>query len=955
MSKNKKMENKNLKIVGIGASASGLQALETFFSNCPIDSGFSFIVIQHLSPDFKSMHLSLLARKTDIPVSVTEDSMEIEPNHIYLIPENKNIILRDDKLQLLDRAPIHALNLPIDIFFNSLASEKKENAIGIILSGSGSDGTKGAAAIKEAGGVIFAQNPNESGFSGMPLSVINANLADFVLNVGEIPNDLLYYLNDTVKIKKKEEEIVVDEILEILKNETKYDFSAYRRQTLNRRIIKRKKINKLNKIRDYQTFLEKNESEQDILVNEFLIGVTSFFRDKTYFQTLKEKVIPSIIAQKKEGDIIKLWTIGCDTGEEAYSLAILMKEALKLSNKNLDFKIFATDINVKAIEKASKGFFGQNIATDIEPEYLAKYFKAKEDGFAVQSHLRKHIVFSIHDILHNPPFNKMDLVSCRNLLIYFQDSAQAKTIKSILYSLNLNGYLFLGSSESLGGFSKHFEIIDRRAKIFTKRLDLDNTKSHYDIFSTKIDKLPSKKLPEFASELTAEFTKKLALVTNSVCICINENIQVLEAYGNLRMIGSLPLEGFSTNLLKLLPKEFHIPIATSIRILSKSTNGPEVIKKVIPFNSNGNPYIAKIIFDRFDQRSYPHEKFYIIAIKVEESAVENISLPISDQDAVSDVEIQQLQNLLEDTRENLQLTIEELESSNEEAQATNEELVSSNEELQSTNEELQSVNEELYTVNVELQEKNIQLLELNSDIENLINSSHIATLFLDTRLHIRRFSPSLTKIINLRESDIGRSITNFSLPDSRLLNDVNDVNQNNTIHRKEILVNKKTWYIQEIHSYVSSDEKTRGTVINYTNINELKQVSLEIEEKSNFLHQILQVVPKNIFLFDLEKNQMIFSNFEISPPISYTPEELYKMEEKILETIVHPDDLESLKAHHNMMKKVPKDETHTIQYRIIKKDKGISRVESLDKPFEIDEDGTVKSILGFMTQVDEKL
>jgi two-component system CheB/CheR fusion protein len=575
--------NNNLKIIGLGASASGLQALEAFFTNCPIDTGLSFVVIQHLSPDVESMYSSLLARKTEIPISVATESMEIESNHIYLIPTKKNIIVKDGKLQLVKRASTHELNLPIDLFFYSLAKEEEERAIGVILSGSGTDGTKGAAAIKEAGGVIFVQNPEESGFDGMPLSVIQAGLADSVLNAEQIPNELLSYFDYANKIDKKGQELIIDSILQTLKKETKYDFTAYRKQTINRRIAKRQSINKFEKLAYYQNYLEETEEEQLILVNEFLIGVTSFFRDKTHFKALKEEVLPKIIATKKKGETIKLWVIGCATGEEAYSLAILLEECLNHNRKNIKYKIFATDINVTAIDKASKGFFGPNIIADIQPEHLAKYFIKKAGGFAVQPHLRKNIIFSNHDILHNPPFNKMDLVSCRNMLIYFQDSAQERTIQSILYALNLNGHLFLGSSESLGNYSRYFEVTDRRGKIFNKKLEYDSSQNVQEIFATKIDRLPSKKLPEFASELTVQFTKKLALVTNSVCICVNENIQILEAYGSLRLIGTLPFEGFSTNLLKLLPKEFQVPITTAIRTLSKSEKEVTALSKAVNF------------------------------------------------------------------------------------------------------------------------------------------------------------------------------------------------------------------------------------------------------------------------------------------------------------------------------------------------------------------------------------
>ncbi|MFT6738931.1 MAG: two-component system CheB/CheR fusion protein [Paraglaciecola sp.] len=428
----------------------------------------------------------------------------------------------------------------------------------------------------------------------------------------------------------------------------------------------------------------------------------------------------------------------------------------------------------------------------------------------------------------------------------------------------------------------------------------------------------------------------------------------MEAYGSLRLIGTLPFEGFSTNLLKLLPKEFQVPITTAIRTLSKSDKEVTALSKVINFTAQGERHIAKVVFDRIDQRTYPHEKFYLIAIKIKEPTADQTTLPVLESQMASGMEIQQLQNLLKETRENLQLTIEELESSNEEAQATNEELVSSNEELQSTNEELQSVNEELYTVNAELQEKNIQLLELNSDIENLINSSHIATLFLDDRLHIRRFTPSIKNIIDLRESDIGRSITNFALPNKDFLNEIRAVSNGKKIIRKEIITKNRTWFLQEIRSYTAEGEGKKGTVINYTDITEFKRISNDSEEKTKFLHEIFELSPNNIYIYDLETQETIFSNSSTTELVGYTSEELSKMEDKVLETVVHPEDIRKVQANHRKMRTAKENEVHTVQYRLIKENEETKWVESVNKPFEINEDGTVKTIIGIATILEKR-
>ncbi len=946
-------------IVGIGASAGGLEALEAFFSNCPNDTGIAFVIVQHLSPDYKSMMPSLLARHTKMPVNVTENTDAILPNHIYLIPGNKNLIVNNGKLELLDRAPSNQLNLPIDLFFESLAKEKQEKAIGVILSGTGSDGTRGGKFIKEVGGTLFVQDPETIRFDGMPLSAIENGLADYVMAASEIPNELINFVHfPNAKANWEMKNIfndsdAIDEILRIIRSNTGYDFLPYRRQTLTRRIIKRLKINKLEGLKEYIELLESDITEQRTAVDEFLIGVTKFFRDPKVFKVLEKRVIPAIIKNSyKNRQDIKAWSVGSSSGEEAYSIAILIEEAMEQLGMPLSYKVFATDIDAQAIEAGSKGIYKKDIMSDIPNALLGKYFINKKNGYQIKPEVRKNIIFSKHDILQNPPFNKMDLISCRNMLIYLNNKAQKKALASLHFALRKNGFLFLGSSESLGPISRSFEQIDRKAKIY-KNIDTSNR-----VFRDKEDLEMYTFFPKINTK-SATLKEKLGFYigqdlvdeVGAACVFVDDKFDIVHAKGNLNRYIVLPEDGFSNNIMSILPSSLNIPISTSIRSINSGKYENKYVTKEVQHIVGEERIKLKVRVSALPS-TVQNTTFLISILEVGKTIfkIGETGTDASTEDVLKyQQEIKELRQALDDARENLQLTVEELETTSEEIQATNEELIASNEELQSTNEELQSVNEELHTVNAELQEKNVELLELNSDMENLINSTNIGTIFLDKKCHIRRFTPAIAQQLHLRDADIGRSVSDFSWSNSNLEEDVKKVLQTLQPVRKEIQTKEGIWFLEQILPYRTQDDVIKGVVVNFINIDSLKTAIKEKEQVNHFMGQVTNLSPGVIYVYDLEKETTTFASESIYHILGYSEDQLQKMGSKALEKIVLPAYVSALKAHGEYMKTVKDNESGFVEIQVKDASDNIVWLSIIDKVFERNNKGEVTKLIGFAT------
>ena len=760
-------------VVGIGASAGGLEAIQHLFDNVPNDTGMAFIIIQHLSPDFKSLMPELLAKHTKMQIFTAEDKQTIQPNCVYLNQRNKNLHIKGRELYLLDKGPKHNLNLPIDIFFHTLGEEYKEKSVGVILSGTGSDGSRGIKTIKEGGGNVIVQDPITAQFDGMPNSSIATNLVDYILPPEKIIEALFKYPNKRLEITedgqdKKSNDVIFYHILEEVQKISGIDFRLYKRNTLVRRLEKRMNINNIEELYDYLTYLKSNHKEKETLKQDFLIGVTSFFRDTEAFESLKNNVIPEICKHKKDNDPIRIWTPGCSTGEETYSIAILLDEHIRANKYNFDFKIFATDVDSIAINKAGTGNFQINIGNEVEKKYLERYFFKAGEKMQIIKRIREKIVFSNHNILKDPPFIRMDLITCRNMLIYFDNKAQARIMHHFQFALNKFGYLFLGNSESLGVVSKLFKTIDAKWKIYQNISDTKHiqTSSNPENKITTFTYKPTNQTipqPEFRFKENPEtvFHKYLSKKHSPASIFIDADYNLLFIKGDAGKRLSHSEGMFQNNLLKMVNPEVASIIRNSIRRLEREKK--DIYVQNIVNKNEDQLYTFDLSFHKPTSLDNLHG-IYLIQFS-EEKSIEKESpiivqnLPI---DEISKQRFDDLENELKSTKMELQNVVEELETSNEELQSSNEELMASNEELQSTNEELQSVNEELYTVNSELQQKNNELQTVNDDTSNLLDSTKIGTLFLNSDLRIRKFTPALQKHFNLKEEDIGRPISSFA-------------------------------------------------------------------------------------------------------------------------------------------------------------------------------------------------
>ena len=839
-------------VVRIGASAGGLEALKEFFGNLPDeDTGAAYIVVQHLSPDYKSMMSELLAKHTNLPIFEVSDSIVIEPNAIYLMPSRKNMLITEGKLLLSDQMPDRHPHLSIDVFLRSLAEDQQHKGIGIVLSGTGTDGTRGIRAMKESGGLVVVQKPDSAKFDGMPMSAYNTGLADMVLPPHEMGKRLVNFMNhpsikgDVPVISYASTEGDSDtlaEIFQLLQKQSSINFSQYKPSTVSRRIERRFGINQLTTLDAYLNLLMKSSREVSILSKELLINVTRFFRDDEAFEKLTTLVIHKVLTSGNGKDPIRLWIAGCSSGEEPYSIAILFDEAKNKYNIGRQVKIFATDVDEDAIAEASAGVYAAEIVQDISNERLANYFELVNGAYIVSPKLRQMVVFAQHNMIEDPPFSNINLLSCRNALIYFQQVAQQKVFLSFYFALQQHGFLFLGSSESLGDMSKHYETIDERTRIFQKinsaRLPLEGLSAVKNDSARTSPFISSSSSGKYHPAKTVVNNKYNAIMERLIehyspdSIVLNDSFDAEHVYGDVTQYTKGLSKGkVSTNIKDMICDDLAIVVSTALYRCEK--NEEDVFYSDVACTLHGETtFIDLAVFMVKQSKHQSAPRSYILQfIKHEEGEIvkkspKSITFDAGEQ---SKQRIYDLEQELIKKQEHLQVTIEELETTNEELQSANEELMSSNEELQSTNEELQSVNEELYTVNSEYQEKIAQLTEANTDLDSVINSTDIGIIFLDEQLTIRKYTPHATNYINLRAYDIGRPIHHISneLDYSDFLNQIVEVsNKGNTIE-KDILTNSGQAALLRIMPYVVNDEEgytNRGVLITITNISRLKFV-----------------------------------------------------------------------------------------------------------------------------------
>jgi two-component system CheB/CheR fusion protein len=787
------MSSINFPIVGIGASAGGLAAFESFFSGMPNDKdpGMAFVLVQHLDPNHKSLLTEIISRFTKMKVFEVEDGMTVSINCTYIIPPNRDMKLFNGKLELLDPELPHGKRLPIDFFFQSLAMDQHERAICIVLSGSGSDGSQGLRSIKAEGGLAIAQSLNTCEYDSMPKSAISTGLVDWELPPPEMPSRLIAYASHEIinKITQgnppSESELnkaAMSEIFSILQKHTNHDFSHYKLNTMQRRIDRRMAVHQNNDLDSYLNFLKSNLLEIEALFQDLLIGVTSFFRDSDAFKLLEEQVIPKIFEGKEIGSTIRLWSLGCSTGEEAYSLAILLREHIEKINKNFKIQIFATDINSLAISKARSGIYPVSISLDITPERLAKYFKLEADGssYRIIKSVRDMLIFSEQDVVRDPPFSRIDLICCRNLMIYLSAEVQKRLIRLFHFSLNPKGFLFLGTSETLGEYNYLFDTLDRQLKLYRRKEEIHGLQiasmrrifrpnllkdTQQNIMPAKIQ--PPEKLP--LRELTEQALLKQIAPSSAL---VNSQGDILYLHGRTGMylepnVGEVGIY----NILKMARQGLKEELASALYKCSLTKEIIRVPNLLVKTNGDFSAVNLTVLYVPTDIGNLD-ELLYLVILedtialnKIDKNQTKEIINPSSFE---TDTRILQLtkeikskENFLQAANEELETTNEELKSSNEEMQSINEELQSTNEELETAKEEMQSVNEELSTVNAELQSKVHELSRTNNDMNNLLSGTGIATVFVDFKLCILRFTPTATKIINLIQGDIGRPVAHI--------------------------------------------------------------------------------------------------------------------------------------------------------------------------------------------------
>lgn len=851
-----KKESKTLKdliVVGIGASAGGLEALEEFFRNMPSNSGLSFCVVQHLSPDYKSMMGELLSRHTRMSIFRVEDGTSLEPDSIYLIPPKKNMTIFHNRIFLSDQDHSRGLNLPIDIFLRSLAEDKGKNAIGIILSGTGSDGSLGTRAIKEAGGMVMVQEERTAKFDGMPRSSIATGVVDYILPPAKMPEELIKYIEHpyitkTLKIENviQQDDSILTKVIKIIKDRVGVDFSFYKPNTIIRRLEKRLSINQIKKIENYISFLTQSPNEAEILYRELLIGVTQFFRDPDAYDLLTKEALPVLLKDKQPGSQIRLWTVGCSTGEEAYSMAILMDEYLRENNLNLTLKIFATDIDKEAIEYAGLGIYPESIISDVKPERLKRYFTRKGKTYQISDNIRQMVVFAKHNIISDPPFTKINMISCRNLLIYLSTQTQRKILSMFYYSILPEGILFLGSSETVGEISKGFDLISNKWKIYKfKHGYRPPMASNFMVPPVSAEKL-NINLNRHRNMKTGTTRKTDPIFENLLeeyvppCLILDDNFEIVHIYKDVNKFIKIQPGKLTLNVLKMVRKELSVVISSMLHKAEKEKK--PVYFKDITIKDNADEFLVDINARVFEDKSLDQKYFLLSFIRKEDQPEDKDKLDMKSEYTDQYYELEKELNY---TKENLQATIEELETSNEELQSTNEELIASNEELQSTNEELQSVNEELYTVNSEYQNKIEELTQLNNDINNLLKNTNVGTLFLDTDLKIRKYTPIISEVFNIIEIDIGRPIKhiNYNFEYKNLISDIINV-----LDTLEVIENKITGrnghdYLLRILPYRTMENAVDGIVITLVDITKTIANEEKIKREQNLLIRVLNNSP----------------------------------------------------------------------------------------------------------------
>ncbi len=833
-------------IVGIGTSAGGLEALELFLSHVPKECGMAFAVVQHLSPNHVGNLPELLQRSTIMKVQQVNGSTKVQPDHVYVIPPNKDMSIKNRTLSLHDPVTKHGLRLPIDIFLRSLAEDCTEQSIGVILSGMGSDGTLGLCAIKEQGGLTLVQEPVSAKFDSMPKNVIDAGFADIVARAEELPARIIDFLGCAAPRWKSEEsqrdkeQSSFEKITTLLKAKTRHDFSLYKPTSVYRRIERRMGIHKVASIADYARFLQKNAQEVDLLFKELLIGVTSFFRDSTMWEELKTEALPKILAAYPEGGSLRAWSCGCSTGEEAYSLAMSFRESLDQVKQpdNYSLQIFATDLDADAIEKARRGLYPATIEADVSPERLQRFFIKEDTSYRICKEIREKVTFAQQNVIMDPPFTKLDILICRNLLIYLSSELQKKLLPLFHYSLKPGGLLFLGSAETIGPQIDLFTATSISTKLFWRNKTISRNEITFP--TSFISNLPASSQLESLMFKTADNLQLLAdhLILqhfSAPTVLVNDQGDIVYISGktgkylepaagkaNLNIF-AMTRDGLQYKLGSAFSQALRQSEPVTVRgDLAGADSSTLAVDMTLMKIESPEALRGMVMIAFKDVILPPKAKQRKLGI-----------FPYSKQVEELEQELLKAREELRTTREEMQTTHEELKSTNEELQSTNEELQSTNEELTTSKEEMQSMNEELQSVNAEQSTRLDDYLMVNNDMENLLNSTEIVTVFLDNHLQVRRFTTGANRLFKLIPGDVGRPLTDIvsNLNYPQLYDHVQDVLRKLISVENQVSTLDDRWVLVRIMPYRTMDKMINGVVITCNDITAAKKIEDELREE----------------------------------------------------------------------------------------------------------------------------
>ncbi|GAB6145492.1 chemotaxis protein CheB [Desulfocicer niacini] len=882
-------------IVGIGASAGGLEAFQKFFSGLPDNPNMAFVLIQHLDPNHESMMPDLLSRHTGLKVMQVKKQTAVENNTVYIIPPGKYLGFEDHHLVLSDPPESRGMRMAIDYFFKTLAENLVEKAICIVLSGTGSDGTMGLREVKASGGLAIVQDPDTAQHDGMPRSAINTGSVDRILSPEQMPALLLEYakhpyvngVNKGPSEPAPENDFLLEEILNLLYAKTGHEFKHYKKNTLGRRIQRRMSLNHIGKAGDYIELLRNSQQENEELFKDLLINVTAFFREPAAWDILKKKVIPKLIDRCNGNHPVRVWTPGCASGEEAYSIAMLLHEALDNSEKRCGIQIFGTDIDKDAFQIARNGRYPESIAAQVSEERLDRFFTKEEGFFVVKKQLRESVVFAPQSLINDPPFSNQDLIICRNLLIYLKAATQLKVIRLFHFALKDDGYLFLGNAETIGSQKDLFSPVSKTWRIYQRIGGVRPHDLELPVFRTFKDRYNEGKAGPARRErvLTPASITCDALVKHYAppAVLVDRNLEILFYQGDTSKFLKQPEGEPTRNILEqLIPS-----LRTQTRWLLQKvieTHPPHSIDRSLFTHPDGTREYVTI---EAILPSTPPEAKGLILVTFTTGTTHETDIvspkPDSKKDGSEDTDIQQLEDELQIAREELQSTVEEMETSNEELKASNEEVMSMNEELQSTNEEmetskeeLQSLNEELTTVNNELQEKVSELEEANDDMANLLSSTHIPTIFLDREFRIKRFTPAATQVMHLVGSDTGRQIMHIvqRFHDPDLIEDIQKVLKDLIPIEREIsMKHENQWYIRRVLPYRTQDDRIAGVVLTFVDFTQRRKDLEEIKAKEDQLRKAILLAPLPIILF-AEDEQILLVSRTWTEITGYEAEEL---------------------------------------------------------------------------------